>query len=624
MATLEKLKENETINEVSQSQNLNNNSKLNNNNNNNNDIGMYTLHSLSEEFNCLTKKVQTKEEYGTKNDIKHINIRDINNNLTVDNNYINELKEYYERHINESFKNFRTCLNKLEEIARQNNNYKITASLLKEIIDDNIFYEREKQIMNFIKEIKETQAQKEKIKNELKQNEINNMNKRLEIELNKKKNYKKISRELTVTVEKKNAEISELQKNISIMEQEKKENAKSMQKKREEYEKLKKDYSTLETQKIEIEIKYKNLLDENKSLEKINKNYEKDKQILYQDLEEEKKKLKENLVRECGAEWSRKLKIKIRDIQNIKQSIISIKNEYKNKYAEFLSQYKNSLLLINEKITEFDNQNRENIKKIEKKYEKHLNEQLLINNKLKRQNEELINKKNEENIDSQRRSFKITELENELNNHKAMVEKLKMDLDKKKAIIEAILYSAGRLVEARELMYAIEVNYDELNEIIANMKEDMLNNSRGLEIIRAEDSYQLCTKKEYYEYIYPVFDKRSKPNLSNAAIETLSIIAYNPKITRAQIEAIRGVSSDGTVYKLLEYNLIEEAGKLDAPGRPTMYKTTNNFLKMFGMTNLDELPELPRYKIDENEQIVIDDITQDIIIEKNNNEDDNN
>lgn len=199
-----------------------------------------------------------------------------------------------------------------------------------------------------------------------------------------------------------------------------------------------------------------------------------------------------------------------------------------------------------------------------------------------------------------------------------------MELEKKKAIIEAILYSAGRLVEARELMYAIEVNYDELNEIIANMKEDMLNNSRGLEIIRTEDSYQLCTKKEYYEYIYPVFDKRSKPNLSNAAIETLSIIAYNPKITRAQIEAIRGVSSDGTVYKLLEYNLIEEAGKLDAPGRPTMYKTTNNFLKMFGMTNLDELPELPRYKIDENEQIVIDDITQDIIIEKNNSEDDNN
>ena len=190
-----------------------------------------------------------------------------------------------------------------------------------------------------------------------------------------------------------------------------------------------------------------------------------------------------------------------------------------------------------------------------------------------------------------------------------------MDLDKKKAIIEAILYSAGRPVEARELMYAIEVNYDELAEIIGEMKTDMLDNSRGLEIIRAEDSYQLCTKKEFYEYIYPVFDKRSKPNLSNAALATLSIIAYNPKITRAQIEAIRGVSSDGTVYKLLEYNLIEEAGKLDAPGRPTMYKTTSNFLKMFGLTNLEELPELPRYKIDENEQIVIDEV-----IEENKNE----
>ena len=190
-----------------------------------------------------------------------------------------------------------------------------------------------------------------------------------------------------------------------------------------------------------------------------------------------------------------------------------------------------------------------------------------------------------------------------------------MELDKKKAIIEAILYSAGRPVEARELMYAIEVNYDELAEIIGEMKTDMLDNSRGLEIIRAEDSYQLCTKKEFYEYIYPVFDKRSKPNLSNAALETLSIIAYNPKITRAQIEAIRGVSSDGTVYKLLEYNLIEEAGKLDAPGRPTMYKTTSNFLKMFGLTNLEELPELPRYKIDENEQIVIDEV-----IEENKNE----
>ena len=425
MSSLEKIKEKDLITEeISQSENNQNDFKLNNNN----DLGLCTLHTLSEEFNSLTKKPQNKENL-KQDENQNINI--LNNDISLNNNYINELKEYYQRHLNDSYQNFRTCLNKLDEVARKHNNTKITASMLKEIIDDSIFYEREKQIMNFIKEIKETQAQKEKIKNELKQNEINNINKKLETELNKKKNYKKISRELTVTIEKKNLEISELQKNISIMEQEKKENSKLIQKKREEFEKLKKDYSTLETQKIEIEIKYKNLLEENQSLENINKNYEKDKKILYQELDEEKKKLKENYVRQRDAAWRAKLKEKIPEIQNLKQLINSLKNEYKKKYDEFINQYKNSLLLIQEKITEFDNQYKENIKKIEKKYEKHLNEQLLINNKMKRQNEELLNKKNEDNIDSQKMTFKISELENEIENHKSIIEKLKNDLNKK-------------------------------------------------------------------------------------------------------------------------------------------------------------------------------------------------
>ena len=422
MASLEKIREKETFNEdISQSDN----SQLNNNN----DIGINSLNSLSDEFNLLTKKAIDKEE-NNKNYINTINT--LNNDATINNNYINELKDYYQRHMDESYSNFRTCLNKLEGIARQNNNNKITASMLKEIIDDNIFYEREKQIMNFIKEIKETQAQKEKIKNELKQNEINNISKKLEIELNKKKNYKKISRELTVSLEKKNLEINELQKLISIMEQEKKENSKSMQKKREEYEKLKKEYAAMETQKIEIEIKYKNLIEEKLSLEKINQNYEKDKKLLFQGLEEEKKKFKENFVRESDAMWANKLKEKIPDIQNIKKLMITLKNEYKMKYNEFISQYKNALSVIQEKIIEFDNQNKDNIKKIEKKYEKHLNEQFLINNKLKRrQIEELLNKKNEDNLDSQKMTFKINELQNEINNHKTTIQKLKIDLDKK-------------------------------------------------------------------------------------------------------------------------------------------------------------------------------------------------
>ncbi len=183
-----------------------------------------------------------------------------------------------------------------------------------------------------------------------------------------------------------------------------------------------------------------------------------------------------------------------------------------------------------------------------------------------------------------------------------------MDIEKIKGIIEAILFAAGREVTKNELVLALEISEDDLEKIISNMQEEYKLENRGIEIIKLDNSYQLCTKKDLYQYIYPVLDKRSKPNLSGAALETLSIIAYNPKITRAEIEDIRGVSADACVYKLLEYGLIEEAGKLDLPGKPMSYKTTNEFLKMFGYSSLEDLPELPRYKLDENKQIVIDEL----------------
>lgn len=185
-----------------------------------------------------------------------------------------------------------------------------------------------------------------------------------------------------------------------------------------------------------------------------------------------------------------------------------------------------------------------------------------------------------------------------------------MEIENLKATIEAILFACGREVTVNELVSGLEVNKEDIISIVEDMKLEYEKQNRGIQIIKLNDSYQMCTKKEYYEFIYPILDKRSKPNLSNAALETLSIIAYNPGVTRAEIESIRGVNSDATIYKLLEYNLIEDAGKLDAPGRPTTYKTTLNFLKMFGYSNLEELPELPRYKMDENQQIVIDDIIE--------------
>ena len=151
-----------------------------------------------------------------------------------------------------------------------------------------------------------------------------------------------------------------------------------------------------------------------------------------------------------------------------------------------------------------------------------------------------------------------------------------MEKEKIKSAIEAILFVAGREVKEEELILSLEIGKEELENIIREMQKER--EKSGIEIIKIKDSYQMCSKKEYYEYIYPILDKRAKPNLSNAALETLAIIAYNQRATRAEIEAIRGVNSDGTIYKLLDYGLIEDAGKADLPGKPTAYITTAEFL----------------------------------------------
>ena len=175
-------------------------------------------------------------------------------------------------------------------------------------------------------------------------------------------------------------------------------------------------------------------------------------------------------------------------------------------------------------------------------------------------------------------------------------------------IIEAILFAAGRVVTEQELMINLEMSQEKIENIIHQMQ--IKYEKSGIQIIKVEKGYQMCSNPKYYEYIYPIIDKRNKPKLSNSALETLAIIAYNQRATRPEIEAIRGVNSDGTIYKLLEYGLIEDAGKADLPGRPTTYKTTVEFLKMFGYENLAKLPELPRYKLDSNRQIIIEELIE--------------
>lgn len=143
-----------------------------------------------------------------------------------------------------------------------------------------------------------------------------------------------------------------------------------------------------------------------------------------------------------------------------------------------------------------------------------------------------------------------------------------MEQEKLKGVIEAILFSAGRVVKVRELMTALEINSDEIINTIGIMQEEYSKSNRGIEIVRIEDGYQLASKKEYYEYLYQVLNKQAKPTLSQASLEVLSIIAYNPGAVRSDIDNIRGVDSSASLYRLLEYNLIEQAGKSDLPGRP--------------------------------------------------------
>ena len=203
-----------------------------------------------------------------------------------------------------------------------------------------------------------------------------------------------------------------------------------------------------------------------------------------------------------------------------------------------------------------------------------------------------------------------------------------MDRDKIKGVIEAILFASGRIVKVSELISILEINSDEITDIIEEMKSDYEKADRGIELVRVEDGFQLASKKDYYEYLYPALDKRIRPKLSQASLEVLAIIAYNPRITRVEIESIRGVDSTVSLYKLQEFNLIEKAGKSDMPGKPMTYKTTDEFLKMFDIKSLKELPELPRFKLDSNKQIVIDELeadelTKEVLDDDNNNEDNN-
>lgn len=170
--------------------------------------------------------------------------------------------------------------------------------------------------------------------------------------------------------------------------------------------------------------------------------------------------------------------------------------------------------------------------------------------------------------------------------------------------VEAMLFASGKAVDPATIAEILNVEKEDVVNAIEELRKILVERRSGIQVIKVNESYQLATLEKFYSYICTMLDNRPKPTLSQAALEVLSIVAYNQNSTRAEIEKIRGVSSDSALNKLLEYNLVEEAGKMNVPGRPMMYRTTDEFLKMFGYTSLKDLPELPdlRESVNEDKQ----------------------
>lgn len=177
--------------------------------------------------------------------------------------------------------------------------------------------------------------------------------------------------------------------------------------------------------------------------------------------------------------------------------------------------------------------------------------------------------------------------------------------------IEAILFASGEAVKTAKLAAVLDVSVTAVREAVDFLKYEYENQNRGFMIIDIDDGYQLCTRPKYYMYIQEIFGERRKQALSNAAMEVLAIVAYKQPVTRTMVENIRGVNSDGAVNRLLERGLVDEVGRLDAPGRPILYGTTNVFLRSFGLKSLNDLPPLDT-KLEKEygqfEQITIDEM----------------
>lgn len=189
-----------------------------------------------------------------------------------------------------------------------------------------------------------------------------------------------------------------------------------------------------------------------------------------------------------------------------------------------------------------------------------------------------------------------------------------MEQQKAEGIIEAVLFTMGKSVPVVSLAELLELPEQKVWTILRDMQRSYKENGRGMMLLELEDSVQMCTTAEYYPYLIKLVSQPKKQVLTEAVLETLSIIAYKQPVPRSEIEKIRGVGSDHAVNRLLEFGLIEEKGRLDAPGRPILFGTTEEFLRTFGISSISDLPvadssELEEWKAEAEAEVPQDENT---------------
>ena len=177
-----------------------------------------------------------------------------------------------------------------------------------------------------------------------------------------------------------------------------------------------------------------------------------------------------------------------------------------------------------------------------------------------------------------------------------------MDIKQAKTILEAVLFAMGGSVDVRALSEAVGQDQETTKKLVRSLADDYDAEGRGMKIIELENAFQMCTRPEYYENLVKVAAQPRKYVLTEVLLETLSIIAYKQPVTKLEIEKIRGVKADHAVNKLIEYGLVEEVGRLNVPGRPILFGTTEEFLRSFGMSSVEDLPTAGPEQVEEFKQ----------------------